>query len=112
MLYGLIGSILLGAASTLYQLWRKSGVETDLAKTKGQLESAQGQISGLTQELNSRAAIYKDELARRDDQITLLRKERDEALDKLVKAGAPGSITDLIRLHEVPQTGDPKKPTA
>lgn len=97
MLYALIGTGLLGALATAFLLWRKSVVETELADTKGKLTSSQTEAQQLKSELALRVTAYAEQLINLNDQITTLRKQRDEAIETLAKNGTPGSLTDLLR---------------
>jgi len=108
MLYALGGSLLLGALSTAFLLWRKARVEKALVASQAREKAALTTAETAMEEMAKRQEIYVDQLMRRDETITLIRKQRDEALEKLVKTGSPGSVLDLLRAHTLPQA--PHKP--
>jgi len=93
MLYALIGSGLVGALSTALLLWRKSVLETKLAKSLAIGEASQK----LANELLENVKLLKDQLDRKDNQIKVLEKQRDQAIEELAKHGAHGSLLSLLR---------------
>lgn len=97
MLYAFLGSALIGALSAAILLWRKAVVEKERDLLKVLLKGAQETNAETIKALLSNQDIYAGELASRDSQITTLRKQRDEAIDKLVKSGSPGSVGSVLR---------------
>lgn len=102
MLYAFLGSALLGALSTAFLLWRKSVVEKKLVKSEAERKTAQDEANRALSELSERQKVFDDQLARQRDEIETLRKQRDEAIDKLPS----GSIADLLRSRHT-KTGNP-----
>lgn len=97
MIYAFLGSTLLGCLSTALLLWRKSVVEKKLAESQAERERAVDTANRCLDELNARTNIMNDQLKREQDLVKTIRKQRDEALDKLAKASVPGSIGSLLR---------------
>jgi hypothetical protein len=109
MLYLFLGSTLLGSLSTAILLWRKSVVETELAKSQASDKDSQERANRAVEELGSRSKAYEDQLQLQRNQVDQLRKERDIALDALAKNLGTGSVAELLRLRNVPQvSSDPK----
>lgn len=116
MLYAFLiatGTTLLGAVATALLLWRKALVEKSLAETQAQLKASQIEAQSATAELATRAKDYQDKTSRAVDELATVKDQRDKALAQLAKTGAPGSITDLLRLqtNSLPSTPDPKVAT-
>lgn len=107
MLYLFIGSVLLGALGSALLAWRKARVERELAEVKGLLTNARQEEARARSELLQEQSDRADERRRFDDQIHSLRTQRDEALTKLASTGTPGSIADLLRAGNVPESRNP-----
>lgn len=97
MIYAFLGSLLAGGLAVAFFLWRKSVVEKERDVLKIKLQDAEAQNAVIMKTIADNQAIYEDQLGRRDSQIAVIRKERDDAIDRLVKSGAPGSVGSLLR---------------
>lgn len=92
MIYAFLGSTLLGALSTALLLWRKSVVEKKLVASQAEKKFAVELAGRSVDELTARTNAFEDQLSRQRNQIETLRKQRDEALNKLTTPGAIGSL--------------------
>ncbi len=120
MLYAFLGSAFLGALASALLLWRKSVVEKTLAEVRGQLLEARNEAEGWKQSYQmsvdavvKREAQLGDKLVRVETELQTVKDQRNVALEKLVKSGAPGSIADLLRTHAGASSSvssDPKSP--
>lgn len=104
MLYAFLGSTLLGALSSALLLWRKSVAEKKLAESQALGRDYLGQMTRSLDELTRRSAAYEDQLARQRDVIETIRKQRDEAIDELVKRDVNGAFANLLRSKNVPNS--------
>lgn len=87
-----------GVISTFYLLWRKSVVENERDAALARASSAEDNQARAKTELTQTQDLYKDQLARRDAEIIVLRTQRKNAIDALEKSSAPGGIRDALRL--------------
>ena len=97
MLYAFLGSTLLGALSSAFLLWRKSVLETKLAKSQASDKDAQERANRAVSELELQSKAFQDQLSRQRDQLETLRVQRDQAIDALAKSGAPGALLGVLR---------------
>lgn len=99
MLYAFLGSTLVGALAVALLLWRNALLKRDLAEERASKKAALEQSQRALDELQLRGETFADQLARQREQIDTLRTQRDAAITKLEASGAPGSITDILRLR-------------
>jgi hypothetical protein len=102
MLYALLGSILVGVLGSALLAWRKARSDGELGQVKAELTHARQSEARAVSELLQERADRADEKLRTENQLLTIRTQRDEALAKLATTGAPGSIADLLRTHNVP----------
>lgn len=97
MLYALIGTGLVGALAVAFLLWRRSVLETALAKSQASEKNALEASQRALDELKNRTEAFENQLGRQRDQIETLRIQRDKAITALANTGNPGDIADLLR---------------
>lgn len=119
MLYAFLGSTLLGALASALLLWRKSVVETALKACQIDLLAARNSAEGWKISYESMIKFHQDfenqlndKLTRVGSELTLVKGQRDAALDKLVQVGAPGAIAELLRTHANVPDLPPASPTS
>jgi hypothetical protein len=96
--YLLIGAVSAGAAGTLYALWRAAKAEARAIKAELQAEAATKNAKLWQAELEASRVAAVDAISRKSDEITVLRRQRDEALAILEKSSLPGSVRTSLRM--------------
>ncbi len=86
----------LGAAATLFVLWRKARVEKERDVLKLLLENSGKVVDAVTKAVIDNAKFYADQDARKEAVITQLRKEI-EALNDVLEKLPTGSVLDGLR---------------
>lgn len=84
------GPGVVGALATLYLLWRKSQLETKLANTESERDSA---VINLNSEL--------DHSSRLSAQILTLQGQNSELLSQLTKSGSTGVFASLLQSRNI-----------
>ena len=106
MTYALLASLVAGALSTLYLLWRKSQVEGELGKTKSDLLLKTNEAKGWKISYDILKKSTDDQLARKDNEIQTLETQNAEYLEALEKSGSPGVFAELLQKRNT--SGIPK----
>lgn len=96
MWYLLIASA--GIASTLYALWRAAKAESRAIKAEALATASDKNAVSWANENASLKKTYLDQLARKDDEIAVLTKQRKDALDALENSSCPGTLREALRL--------------
>lgn len=97
MLYAFLGSLLAGAGTTFFVLWRKAQVEKQLVSVQKDLKQALKDALGWKESREELEREYNSLVDSANEEIATLRKEKEELLNALEKSGKPGVFADLLR---------------
>lgn len=96
--YLLIGAVSAGVAGTFYALWRAAKAEARAIKAELLADAAKKNADSWKTELDISRVSAIDQISRKNDELAVLRRQRDEAISVLERSNVPGSVRTSLRM--------------